>query len=83
MLKLKLITVFFIICFFNNDFTNSRSLNFFVAAWPVVGIRFTVLGISTMAFNLNDFNFNQSVVDNQGRVIITWADIINRANLGM
>ena len=43
----------------------------------------TALGISTMAFNLNGFNFNQSVVDSQGRVINTWADIINRANLGM
>lgn len=28
-------------------------------------------------------NFNQSVVDSQGRVINTWGDIINRANLGM
>jgi photosystem II P680 reaction center D1 protein len=36
-----------------------------------------------MAFNLNGFNFNQSVVDSQGRVINTWADIINRATLGM
>ena len=36
-----------------------------------------------MAFNLNDFNFNQSVVDSQGRVINTWAYINNRANLGM
>ena len=36
-----------------------------------------------MAFNLNGFNFNQSVVDCQGRVINTWADIINRADLGM
>jgi photosystem II P680 reaction center D1 protein len=34
-----------------------------------------------MAFNLNGFNFNQSVVDSQGRVINTWADIINRAML--
>jgi hypothetical protein len=42
----------------------------------VVGIWFTALGISTMAFNLNGFNFNQSVVDSQGRVINTWADII-------
>nr|YP_010563829.1 photosystem II protein D1 [Coelastrum microporum]UWM13082.1 photosystem II protein D1 [Coelastrum microporum] len=46
-------------------------------------IWFTALGISTMAFNLNGFNFNQSVVDSQGRVLNTWADIINRANLGM
>ncbi|RZB70593.1 Photosystem II protein D1 [Glycine soja] len=65
------------------SFNNSRSLHFFFAAWPIVGIWFTALGINTMAFNLNGFNFNQSVVDSQGRVINTWADIINRANLGM
>jgi hypothetical protein len=34
-----------------------------------------------MAFNLNGFNFNQSVVDSQGRVINTWADIINRESI--
>merc|ERR1712151_1218080 len=60
------------------SFNNSRSLHFFLAAWPVIGIWFTSLGLSTMAFN-----FNQSVVDSQGRVINTWADIINRANLGI
>ncbi|XBJ07572.1 hypothetical protein VPH35_013071 [Triticum aestivum] len=65
------------------SFNNSRSLHFFLAAGPVVGIWFTALGISTMAFNINGFNFNQSVLDSQGRVINTWADIINRANLGM
>jgi photosystem II P680 reaction center D1 protein len=62
---------------------NSRTLHFLLAAWPVVGIWFTALGISTMAFNLNGFNFNQSVLDSQGRVISTWADVLNRANLGM
>jgi photosystem II P680 reaction center D1 protein len=65
------------------SFNNSRSLHFFLAAWPVIGIWFTALGVSTMAFNLNGFNFNQSVIDSQGRVIATWADVINRANLGM
>ncbi|MFQ6645543.1 hypothetical protein Gotur_019876 [Gossypium turneri] len=65
------------------SFNNSRSLHFFLAFWPVVGIWFTALGISTMSFNLNDFNFNQSVTDSQGRVINIWADIINCANLGM
>jgi photosystem II P680 reaction center D1 protein len=55
---------------------------FSVFAWPVVCIWFTLLGISTMAFNLNGFNFNQSI-DPQGRVLNSWADIINRANLGM
>ena len=65
------------------SFKSARSLHFFLAAWPVIGIWFTALGISTMAFNLNGFNFNQSVLDAQGRVIGTWADVINRANLGM
>ena len=36
-----------------------------------------------MAFNLNGFNFNQSIIDGQGRVLNTWADVLNRAGLGM
>ena len=36
-----------------------------------------------MAFNLNGFNFNQSIVDAEGHPINTWADIINRANIGI
>jgi photosystem II DI subunit (Q(B)) len=65
------------------SFNNSRSLHFFLAAWPVVGIWFTALGVSTMAFNLNGLNFNQSILDNQGHVINTWADVLNRAGLGL
>ncbi|MEC4812421.1 MAG: photosystem II q(b) protein [Scytonema sp. PMC 1069.18] len=65
------------------SFNNSRSLHFFLAAWPVVGIWFAALGISTMAFNLNGFNFNSSILDSQGRTINTWADLLNRANLGI
>ena len=65
------------------SFNNSRALHFFLALWPVLGIWLTAMGIATMAFNLNGFNFNQSVVDSQGRVINTWADILNRSNLGM
>ncbi|MBO3459614.1 photosystem II q(b) protein [Aetokthonos hydrillicola Thurmond2011] len=65
------------------SFNNSRSLHFFLAAWPVVGIWFAALGISTMSFNLNGLNFNNSVLDSQGRVINTWADLVNRANLGI
>ena len=64
------------------SFNNSRSLHFFLAAWPVVGIWFTALGVSTMAFNLNGFNFNRSILDGQGRVLNTWADVLNRANPG-
>jgi photosystem II P680 reaction center D1 protein len=65
------------------SFNNSRSLHFFLAAFPVVCIWFTALGISTMAFNLNGLNFNQSILDSSGRTINTFADVINRANLGM
>ena len=36
-----------------------------------------------MAFNLNGFNFNQSIVDANGKIIPTWADVVNRQNLGM
>ena len=36
-----------------------------------------------MAFNLNGFNFNASIMDAQGKVIPTWADVLNRANLGI
>jgi photosystem II P680 reaction center D1 protein len=31
----------------------------------------------------NGFNFNQSLIDSQNRVIPTWADILNRAGLGL
>ena len=66
-----------------SSFNNSRSLHFFLAAWPVIGIWFTALGVSTMAFNLNGLNFNQSIIDSSGHLINSWADIINRADLGM
>merc|ERR1711920_339571 len=62
---------------------NSRALHFFLGLWPVVCIWLTALGVSTMAFNLNGLNFNQSIVDSQGRILNTWADILNRTNLGM
>ena len=65
------------------SFNNSRSLHFFLAVFPVVCVWLTSMGVSTMAFNLNGFNFNQSVVDSNGKVIPTWADVFNRANLGM
>jgi photosystem II P680 reaction center D1 protein len=65
------------------SFNNSRSLHFFLAAWPVIGIWFTSMGVATMAFNLNGLNFNHSILDAQGRVVSTWADILNRSNLGI
>ena len=64
------------------SFNNSRALHFFLAAWPVVGVWMASMLVSMVAFNLNGFNFNQSIADSEGRVVNTWADIINRANLG-
>ena len=65
------------------SFNNSRSLHFFLGGFPVIGIWFTALGVSTMAFNLNGLNFNQSIIDSSGHLINSWADIMNRADLGM
>jgi len=69
------------------SFNNSRSLHFFLGGWPVIGIWFTALGVSTMAFNLNGLNFNQSIIDSSGHLINSCthgrADIMNRADLGM
>lgn len=65
------------------SFNNSRSLHFFLGAWPVVGIWFTALGVSTMAFNLNGLNYNESILDDSSHCILSWADIVNRADLGM
>ncbi len=48
-----------------------------------MGIWFTALGVRTMAFNLNGLNFNQSIIDSSGHLRKSWADIINRADLGM
>jgi photosystem II P680 reaction center D1 protein len=62
---------------------NSRSVHFWMAALPTVGIWAAAIGIGMMAFNLNGFNFNQSLLDSQGRFIPTYADLINRANLGI
>jgi photosystem II P680 reaction center D1 protein len=62
---------------------NSRSVHAVLAAWPVIGIWSSTLAVVSFAFNLNGFNFNHSVLDHQGRVIHTWADVLNRANLGI
>lgn len=62
---------------------NHRSFHFLLAALPTIGIWFAALGVSTMAFNLNGFNFQHSILDAQGKVIATNADIVNRADLGI
>ena len=62
---------------------NHRAYHMMMATLPTIGIWFAALGVATMAFNLNGFNFNQSLLDSQGRIIATNADIINRATLGI
>ena len=65
------------------SFNNSRSLHFVMAALPVIGIWFASAGIFAAGFNLNGLNYNHSILDNQSRVIPTWADVVTRANLGI
>ncbi|HBB33414.1 MAG TPA: photosystem II q(b) protein [Cyanobacteria bacterium UBA8803] len=62
---------------------NSRVVHFILAALPVTGIWCAASAVSVMAFGLNGFNFNHSILDSQGRVIGTDADILNRADLGI
>jgi photosystem II P680 reaction center D1 protein len=62
---------------------NSRSVHFIMGAFPTIGIWFATLGIGVMAFNLNGFNFNHSILDASGKVISTDADLLNRATLGI
>ena len=63
------------------SFNNSRSLHFFLAAFPVVGIYCASMGIAISAANLNGLNFNGSIMDAKGRTIPTWADVLNRVDL--
>ena len=67
----------------NTAFVQQLTFPSLLPGMAVIGIWFTALGVSTMAFNLNGFNFNQSIVESQGKVINTWADVLNRAGLGM
>ena len=64
-------------------FRNSRSVHLLLAVLPTIGIWFATLGIGSIAFNLNGFNFNMSVLDSHGKVIRTDADVLNQANLGI
>ncbi|MDZ8242375.1 MAG: Photosystem Q(B) protein 1 [Nostoc sp. ChiQUE01a] len=62
---------------------NHRAFHFLLTALPTVGIWFAAMGVCSMAFNINGFNFNHSILDSRGEVIRTDADIVNRANLGI
>ena len=64
-------------------FRNSRTIHFLLAALPTIGIWCAAMGISVIAFNLNGFNFNHSILDSRGQVIPSEADLLNRATLGI
>jgi photosystem II P680 reaction center D1 protein len=64
-------------------FPNSRSLHFFLAAFPVAGIWSAAIGVDIAAIDFEGFNFQQSTLIDQGRIIPTWSDVIDRANLGL
>ena len=49
--------------------------------WPVICLWLIAVGVSTLPWHLT--YVNQSILDSEGRIISTWADIVNRANLGM
>lgn len=41
------------------------------------------LKMVNLRIQCNGFNFNQSILDSQGRPIPTWADLMSKANLGI
>lgn len=47
-------------------FRNSRVVHFLMVALPTLGLWAAAAGIGVMAFNLNGFNFNHSILDSQG-----------------
>ncbi|ESA36946.1 photosystem ii d1 [Leptolyngbya sp. Heron Island J] len=49
-------------------------LHLWLAVFPTVWIWFATLGVSAMAFNLNGFNFNHSVLDALGCPVLTYSD---------
>lgn len=65
------------------SFPDSRSLHFFLAAFPVAGIWSAAIGIDIAAFNFEGFNFQQPTIVSQEHIIPTWIDIIYDANLGL
>ena len=64
-------------------FPSSRSLHFFLAAFPVAGIWSAAIGVDIAAFDFEGTNFQQPTIISQGKIIPTWMDVILDANLGL
>ncbi|MDB9526390.1 Photosystem Q(B) protein 1 [Oscillatoria sp. CS-180] len=66
------------------SFQSSRSLHFFLAAFPVAGIWSAALGVDMAAFGFDQNSLSQvSGGYLQKTVVPTWADIVGQANLGL
>lgn len=65
------------------SFPSSRSLHFFLAAFPVAGIWSAAMGIDIAAFDFEGFNFQQPTLISQEKIVPTWMDIILDANGGL
>lgn len=65
------------------SFPSSRSLHFFLAAFPVAGIWSAAIGIDIAAFDFEGFNFQQPTIVHQDKIIPTWMDVVLDANLGL
>lgn len=64
-------------------FKDSRSLHFFLAAFPVAGIWSAALGVDMAAFGFDRFSGWSAEGYLQKTVVPTWADITTQANLGI
>jgi len=64
-------------------FRSSRSLHFFLAAFPVAGIWSAALGVDMAAFGFDRFSGWSAEGYLQKTVVPTWADITTQANLGI
>lgn len=66
------------------SFKSSRSLHFFLAAFPVAGIWSAALGVDTAAFGFDRVSLSRNPGTYlQKTVVPTWADRVTQANLGI
>ncbi|MBE9138373.1 photosystem II q(b) protein [Nodosilinea sp. LEGE 07088] len=65
-------------------FKDSRSLHFFLAAFPVAGIWSAALGVDMAAFGFDRFSVGGAMESYaQKTVVPTWADLVTQANQGI
>ncbi|MEM1307896.1 MAG: photosystem II q(b) protein [Cyanobacteria bacterium P01_H01_bin.153] len=66
------------------SFRSSRSLHFFLAAFPVAGIWCAAMGIDMAAFGFDQVAINPVGTSyGQKAVVPTWADVVTQANQGI